>query len=164
MSDYCGRCGIWIGNAGCQRISERSWRHSSLCTGIFRVAFAFYKSDSGIRVSQILEHPETYIDSKEYASWERFFTALLVNRTQGNPLWSYSEIIDAGEHLVDKLRRHTHLNCEPSPNMQKVHYNIQYFSAHCNGLLPKSTLDRVLFLIKTSKVFVLCIYITQFSC
>lgn len=49
----------------------------------------------GIRVSQILEHPETYIDSKEYASWERFFTALLVNRTQGNPLWSYSEIIDA---------------------------------------------------------------------
>jgi len=49
----------------------------------------------GIRVSQILEHPETYIDSKEYASWERFFTALSVNRTQGNPLWSYSEIIDA---------------------------------------------------------------------
>ena len=45
----------------------------------------------GIRVSQILEHPETYIDSKEYASWERFFTALLVNRTQGNPFWSYSK-------------------------------------------------------------------------
>ena len=42
-------------------------------------------------MSQILEHPETYIDSKEYASWERFFTALLVNRTQGNPFWSYSK-------------------------------------------------------------------------
>ena len=45
----------------------------------------------GIRVSQILEHPEDYIDSREYASWERFFTALLVSRTQGDPLWSYSK-------------------------------------------------------------------------
>lgn len=45
----------------------------------------------GIRVSQILEHPEDYIDSREYASWERFFTALLVNRTQEDPLWSYSK-------------------------------------------------------------------------
>lgn len=45
----------------------------------------------GTRVSQILEHPEDYIDSREYASWERFFTVLLVNRTQGDPLWSYSK-------------------------------------------------------------------------
>ena len=44
-----------------------------------------------IRVSQILEHPEDYIDSREYASWERFFTELLVSRTQGDPLWAYSK-------------------------------------------------------------------------
>ena len=44
-----------------------------------------------IRVSQILEHPEDYIDSREYASWERFFTKLLVSRTQGDPLWAYSK-------------------------------------------------------------------------
>ena len=44
-----------------------------------------------IRVSQILEHPEDYIDSRKYASWERFFTELLVSRTQGDPLWAYSK-------------------------------------------------------------------------
>ena len=44
-----------------------------------------------IRVSQILEHPEDYIDSREYASWERFFTKLLVSLTQGDPLWAYSK-------------------------------------------------------------------------
>lgn len=44
-----------------------------------------------IRVSQILEHPENYIDSREYVSWERFFTSVLVSQTQGNPLWAYSK-------------------------------------------------------------------------
>ena len=44
-----------------------------------------------IRVLQILEHPEDYIDSREYASWERFFTELLVSRTQGDPIWAYSK-------------------------------------------------------------------------
>ena len=44
-----------------------------------------------IRVSQILEHPENYIDSREYVSWERFFTALLLSQTQTEPLWEYSK-------------------------------------------------------------------------
>ena len=44
-----------------------------------------------IRVSQILEHPENYIDSREYVSWERFFTALLMSQTQNEPLWEYSK-------------------------------------------------------------------------
>ena len=44
-----------------------------------------------IRVSQILEHPENYIDSREYISWERFFTSVLVSRTQDSPLWAYSK-------------------------------------------------------------------------
>ena len=44
-----------------------------------------------VRVTHILEQPEEYIDSKEYVSWERFFTSLLVSKTQGNPLWAYSK-------------------------------------------------------------------------
>lgn len=44
-----------------------------------------------VNVSSILERPENYIDSCEYASWERYFTALLVNRTQKDPVWAYSK-------------------------------------------------------------------------
>lgn len=44
-----------------------------------------------IRVSQILKHPENYIDSRDYVSWERFFTALLVSQTQDDPIWAYSK-------------------------------------------------------------------------
>lgn len=38
-----------------------------------------------------LQKMDSYIDSREYASWERFFTKLLVSRTQGDPLWAYSK-------------------------------------------------------------------------
>lgn len=41
-------------------------------------------------VTEILQEPENYIDSKKYASWERFFTALLIDMTKGDPVWSYS--------------------------------------------------------------------------
>ena len=34
----------------------------------------------------ILEHPEDYIDSREYFSWERFFTSLLTERTKDSYL------------------------------------------------------------------------------
>lgn len=44
-----------------------------------------------VNVSSILEHPEDFIDSSEYASWERYFTALLINRTQMDPVWTYSK-------------------------------------------------------------------------
>ena len=33
-------------------------------------------------VSHILEEPEAYIESREYFSWERFFTSLLIENTQ----------------------------------------------------------------------------------
>ena len=49
------------------------------------------KGTCNVRVTHILEQPEEYIDSKEYVSWERFFTSLLVSKTQGNPLWAYSK-------------------------------------------------------------------------
>ena len=42
-------------------------------------------------VTEILQEPENYIDSKKYASGERFFTALLIDMTKGDPVWSYSK-------------------------------------------------------------------------
>lgn len=42
-------------------------------------------------VTEILQEPENYIDSKKYASWERFFTALLIDMTKDDPVWSYSK-------------------------------------------------------------------------
>lgn len=56
-----------------------------------------------VRASQILEHPENYIDSKEYVSWERFFTSLLVSRTQDNPLWAYSKKKLSEVYLSSKI-------------------------------------------------------------
>lgn len=41
---------------------------------------------SGKNISMILEYPEEYADSKEYFSWERFFTKLLVDQTDGTYL------------------------------------------------------------------------------
>lgn len=34
-------------------------------------------------VSKVLDEPENYIDSTEYFSWERYFTRLLVQKTEG---------------------------------------------------------------------------------
>ena len=42
-------------------------------------------------VAAILQQPENYIDSKEYASWERFFTTVLTSKTQNDPVWAYSK-------------------------------------------------------------------------
>ena len=36
-------------------------------------------------ISKILESPEDYIDSREFFSWERYFTRLLVQKTEGTP-------------------------------------------------------------------------------
>lgn len=44
-----------------------------------------------INISKILETPEDYIDSKEYVSWERFFTDLLIQNTKNDPVWAYSK-------------------------------------------------------------------------
>lgn len=40
----------------------------------------------GKEIREILEEPERYIDSKEYFSWERYFTSLLVKNTEGSYL------------------------------------------------------------------------------
>ena len=37
-------------------------------------------------ITKILEHPEDYIESKEYFSWERYFTVLLIQKTQNSYL------------------------------------------------------------------------------
>lgn len=37
-------------------------------------------------IPRILENPSEYVESHDYFSWERFFTALLVSRTQGTRL------------------------------------------------------------------------------
>ena len=40
-------------------------------------------------ISDILEHPEDFIDSEKYFSWERFFTDHLVQITKGIDGWQY---------------------------------------------------------------------------
>jgi len=41
--------------------------------------------------TSILQQPEEYIDSREYASWEQYFTRLLIDKTKENPVWCYSK-------------------------------------------------------------------------
>lgn len=40
----------------------------------------------GREITPILENPEDYIDSREFLSWERFFTKLLTDKTEGSYL------------------------------------------------------------------------------
>ncbi len=42
-------------------------------------------------LDKILEEPEKYIDSKEFFSWERFFTELRVSATRGNNITKYEK-------------------------------------------------------------------------
>ena len=44
-----------------------------------------------VKVETILQNPEEYIDSKEYISWERYFTDLLIESTSKNFIWAYSK-------------------------------------------------------------------------
>lgn len=56
------------------------------------------------KIAQILEHPEEHIESSEYFSWERYFTALLIQHTQNsylkytkrllNPVYLQGKVID----------------------------------------------------------------------
>ena len=43
------------------------------------------------QIEDILEHPEEYIDSREYFSWERFFTEVLRNGTSGDSVRAYNK-------------------------------------------------------------------------
>lgn len=38
-----------------------------------------------------LEHPEDYIDSQDYMSWEQYFTMLLIQLTKDDPLRQYQK-------------------------------------------------------------------------
>lgn len=44
-----------------------------------------------INNAQILLQPEKYIDSKEFASWEQYFTRLLTDITKESIVWRYSK-------------------------------------------------------------------------
>lgn len=72
----------------------------------------------GNAVQDILQHPQDFIESQEYFSWERFFTSLLMQYTQGTYL-QYSKhklneaylhdkskmaILDVMEKIMDWLR------------------------------------------------------------
>lgn len=36
----------------------------------------------GKEIQKILEEPEAYVDSKEFFSWERYFTKFLIDKTE----------------------------------------------------------------------------------
>ena len=53
--------------------------------------YHLYGEISEVNVEMILQNPEEYIDSKEYVSWERYFTDLLIESTSKNFIWAYSK-------------------------------------------------------------------------
>jgi len=58
----------------------------------------------GKAVQDILEHPEDFIESQEYFSWERFFTALLVELTKNSYL-KYNKSKLNGAYLQGKRKQ-----------------------------------------------------------
>lgn len=72
----------------------------------FPESFEWLVLKSGVvedkEIIQILREPEKYIDSKEYLSWERFFTALLIERTRQNEYMQYRKANLSDFYLTDK--------------------------------------------------------------
>ena len=58
----------------------------------------------GNRVREILEHPQDYVESQEYFSWERFFTSLLIQYTHGT-YFNYSKRKLNEVYLHEKNRK-----------------------------------------------------------
>ena len=57
----------------------------------------------GNRIKEIIAHPEDYIDSKEYFSWEQYFTSLLIRETEGTYLkYTKSKLNDVYLHEREK--------------------------------------------------------------
>lgn len=54
-------------------------------------------------VAQILQTPSDYIDGKEYFSWERYFTALLTEKTAGTYL-NYAKKMLNEAYLKDGVK------------------------------------------------------------
>ena len=53
-------------------------------------------------ITEILEHPEDYIDSEVYFSWERYFTDLLERETASNDKMRYSKSRIANYYLSNR--------------------------------------------------------------
>lgn len=70
-------------------------------------SFEWLVLSSGIlkdtEVVQILQTPSDYIDSKKYFSWERYFTALLTEKTTGTYL-NYTKKTLNGAYLGDGVK------------------------------------------------------------
>ena len=58
----------------------------------------------GKEITQILQKPEDYIDSREFFSWERYFTKLLVNITDDSYL-KYKKSTLNESYLHDKIKK-----------------------------------------------------------
>ena len=57
----------------------------------------------GNRIKEIIAHPEDYVDSKEYFSWEQYFASLLIKETEGTFLkYSKSKLNDVYLHEKEK--------------------------------------------------------------
>ena len=59
-------------------------------------------------IAEVLDHPSDFIESKEYMSWERFFTALLVDKTKDTNLrYSKSKLNDTykNKRIQEKILR-----------------------------------------------------------
>jgi len=54
------------------------------------------------KISDILHHPEEYIDSAFYFSWERFFTDILEKETSDNPQMRYSKAHISDYYISDR--------------------------------------------------------------
>ena len=54
-------------------------------------------------IKTILQEPEAYIESKDYFSWERYFTKLLIERTQDTYL-QYQKTKLNPVYLHDKIK------------------------------------------------------------
>ena len=58
----------------------------------------------GNAVRDILEHPHDFIEGQEYFNWERFFTAILIQYTQGTYL-KYSKHKLNEAYIHDKSKK-----------------------------------------------------------
>ena len=51
----------------------------------------------------VLEKPVDYIECMDYFSWERFFTALLIDKTKTSSVWSYTKKKLSKAYLSSKV-------------------------------------------------------------
>lgn len=56
-----------------------------------------------VNITAILEKPEDYIESAMYVSWERYFTKILTEQTQDNPIWAYTKRKLAKVYLSSRM-------------------------------------------------------------